>query len=148
MPYERLKKGELVVMARVPGFEDELHAVQLRLTSSGRATYTHSWLVHGAGRVSEQTKHVFNASVMRRISSLIQGLPPQGPPHRVIDDFASWEFETWHGEEVRTLSIHEIYLEERRRQHFESHFGAETYPAIHRLRALWALLNFPFKREW
>ncbi|MCY1017445.1 hypothetical protein [Pyxidicoccus sp. MSG2] len=148
MPYERLKKGELVVMSRVPGFEDELHGIELRLASSGRASHTHSWFAYGAGRLSEQTKHVFNASVMRRISSLLQGLPPQGPPHVVIDDFPSWEFEVWSGEEVRTVRIHEIFLEERRRQHFERHFGAETYPAIQRIRALWALLNFPFKRAW
>ena len=146
MPYERIKKGELLVLSRVPGFEDELHAIELRLKPSGQATYVHSWLVSGAGRVSEKTKHVFNPSVLRRISSLLEGLPPQGPKGRVIDDFASWVLEFWRGEEVRTIGIHEIFLEERW-QHFEKTYGPESYPGIQHLRALWALLNFPFKQK-
>src|SRR5690349_9759998 len=134
MPHERIKPGELLVLSRVPGFEDELHAIELRLKPSGQAMHVHSWLVSGAGRVSEKTKHVFNPSVMRRISSLVAGLPPQGPKQRHIDDFASWVLEFWHGEEVRTVGVHEIFLEERW-QHFEKFYGAETYPGIQQLRA-------------
>lgn len=144
--YERLKKGDLVVLSRVPGFEDELHGIELRLLPSGQADYWHSWLLPGAGRVCERAKHVFRASAVRRIASLLEGLPPQGSSRRTIDDFASWHFEFWSGEEARLVSIHEVFLESHRRQHFEEHFGTDPYPALQRLRALWAMLRFPFTR--
>jgi hypothetical protein len=142
--YEPIKKGELLVLSRVPGFEDELHGIELRLKPSGHATHVHSWLVSGAGRVSEKKKHVFNPSVMRRISSLVEGLPPQGPARRTIDDFASWGLEFWSGGEIRTLRVHDVFIEARW-QHFEKFYGTDPYPGLQQLRALWALLNFPFK---
>ncbi|WNG48214.1 hypothetical protein F0U60_31815 [Archangium minus] len=147
MPTERLKKGDLLVAYLVSGFELAPRSYSLRLTASGRAYYERSWSEPEGGRTEHRAKHDFNASAMNRMRSLLQGLPPQGPATVIIDDFASWHFEFWSGDEVRTVSSLEVFLEERTRGYYEEQHR-ESYPALPRLRAVWSILRYPFERKY
>ncbi|NMO15635.1 hypothetical protein HPC49_03040 [Pyxidicoccus fallax] len=144
MADDRLKKSDLIVISRTPGFDPELGSSTLQLTASGLAYYQRWWFSSpGHVRHSEQAEHRFNESAMSRIRSLLEGLPPPVPPAFIMEDAGTWEFAFWSGEEVRVVSIYDMYLDESTRERF----GNDGYPAFHRLRTLWSMLHLPFKKQ-
>lgn len=146
MPAGKLKKGDLLVVSRVPGFEAELHSSWLRLSDSGQAWYwSRRFLSPGGGESTQRLKHVFNASVLRRIRGLLQGLPPQGRPGAIMDDAAWRTLHFWENGQERSLSFQEQLFDEAWCAKYGAGYGA-PYPAMPRLRALWALLHFPFEK--
>lgn len=147
MPSDLLQKTDLVVASRVPGFEDTLRSTSLRLTTSGLAYYWSRTLPPPPGQDAVQrVQHVFEASALQRIRGLLEGLPPapERPPF-LLEDAPTRTFRFWSGEAERSLSFYELYFEEHSRHFYEARYG-EPYPAMHRLRALWQLLHFPFER--
>jgi hypothetical protein len=129
----RLKPGEVLIASVTPGFTQTLHHSSLRLAVSGKAEYeSHAWLPGGEER-RVRTRHRFNDSAMRRILGLVQGLPVQAPPRVIVDDWPQRVLRFWSGEEERTVSLY-------------GDPSMDSYPAFHRVMALWAILHFPFEK--
>jgi hypothetical protein len=163
VPEGVLKKSDLVVAFRQPGFEAELETSWVRLTRSGQAWFqSRRFVAPGGEDRTRRVKHTFNPSVLVRIQGLLQGLPPPpgdpcfpqhllqglpqpGRPAFIMEDVAWRTLHFWEDGQERSLAMQEPYFDLRWSGIYGEGFGA-PYPAMQRLRALWALLHFPFEK--
>ncbi|WP_143195652.1 hypothetical protein [Archangium sp. Cb G35] len=129
-----LERGDVLIASVTLGFTETLHRSTLRLAASGKAEYeSHAWLPGGEQR-RVRIQHRFNDSAMRRILGLVQGLPEQASPRAIVDDWPQRVLHFWSGQEERTVSLYGVP-------------SVDSYPAFHRVMALWAILHFPFEKE-